>query len=63
MVPLAQAGQAEKERMHLEQKLYDGVTATSLWLDGVEEQIFITTSHLPEEETEIYLSKQEVRNP
>uniref|UniRef100_A0A8B9ZMG8 Uncharacterized protein n=1 Tax=Anas zonorhyncha TaxID=75864 RepID=A0A8B9ZMG8_9AVES len=59
LVPLAQAGQAEKERMHLEQKLYDGVTATSLWLDGVEEQIFITTSHLPEEETEIYLSKQE----
>ncbi|XP_068533197.1 nesprin-1 isoform X4 [Anas acuta] len=55
----SEAGQAEKERMHLEQKLYDGVTATSLWLDGVEEQIFITTSHLPEEETEIYLSKQE----
>lgn len=49
--------------MHLEQKLYDGVTATSLWLDGVEERIFVTTSHLPEEETEIYLSKQEVRNP
>uniref|UniRef100_A0A8C3KQW3 Uncharacterized protein n=1 Tax=Calidris pygmaea TaxID=425635 RepID=A0A8C3KQW3_9CHAR len=36
-----------------------GVAATSLWLDGVEEQVFVDTALLPEEETETYLCKQE----
>uniref|UniRef100_A0A8C7A2G9 Uncharacterized protein n=1 Tax=Nothoprocta perdicaria TaxID=30464 RepID=A0A8C7A2G9_NOTPE len=54
----AQAGRAEKESLHLEQKLYDGVSATSLWLDGVEENMFVATALLPEE-TETYLYKQE----
>lgn len=56
-----QAGQVE-ETLHLEQKLYEGVTATSVWLDGVEEQVFVATALLPEEETEAYVCKQEVRN-
>ncbi|XP_027759675.1 nesprin-1 isoform X4 [Empidonax traillii] len=54
----SEAGQVE-ETLHLEQKLYDGVTATSVWLDGVEEQVFIATALSPEEETETYLCKQE----
>ncbi|NXT73431.1 SYNE1 protein, partial [Zapornia atra] len=54
----SEAGWME-EGLHLEQKLYDGVTATSLWLDGVEEQVFVATAPLPEEETETYLCKQE----
>lgn len=58
----AQAGRVE-ETLHLEQKLYDGVTATSVWLDGVEEQVFVATALLPEEETETYVCKQEVRDP
>lgn len=62
LVPFVQAGRVE-ETLHLEQKLYDGVTATSVWLDGVEEQVFVATALLPEEETETYLCKQEVRNP
>lgn len=52
-----------EESLHLEQKLYEGVAATSLWLDGVEEQVFVDTALLPEEETETYLCKQEVRKP
>jgi len=62
LVAFAQAGRVE-ESQHLEQKLYDSVAATSLWLDGVEEQVFVATALLPEEETETYLCKQEVRNP
>ncbi|XP_049657213.1 nesprin-1 isoform X17 [Accipiter gentilis] len=54
----SEAGRVE-ESLHLEQKLYNGVTATSLWLDGVEEQVFVATALLPEEETETYLCKQE----
>uniref|UniRef100_A0A8B9PAT5 KASH domain-containing protein n=1 Tax=Apteryx owenii TaxID=8824 RepID=A0A8B9PAT5_APTOW len=54
----SEAGRAEKESLHLEQKLYDGVSATSLWLDGVEEHVFVATALLPEE-TETYLYKQE----
>ncbi|XP_068007808.1 nesprin-1 isoform X2 [Melanerpes formicivorus] len=54
----SEAGRLE-ESLPLEQKLYDGVTATSLWLDGVEEQVFVATALLPEEETETYLCKQE----
>ncbi|XP_071405405.1 nesprin-1 isoform X2 [Pithys albifrons albifrons] len=54
----SEAGQVE-ETLHLEQKLYDGVTAASLWLDDVEEQVFVATPLLPEEETETYLCKQE----
>ncbi|XP_010123998.1 PREDICTED: LOW QUALITY PROTEIN: nesprin-1-like, partial [Chlamydotis macqueenii] len=53
-----EAGRVE-ESLHLEQKLYDGVTATSLWLDGMEQQVFVATALLPEEETETYLCKQE----
>uniref|UniRef100_A0A8D0EHF6 Uncharacterized protein n=1 Tax=Strix occidentalis caurina TaxID=311401 RepID=A0A8D0EHF6_STROC len=45
--------------LHLEQKLYDGVMATTLWLDSVEEQVFIATALLPEEQRETYLRKQE----
>lgn len=54
----SEAGRVE-ESLHLEQKLYDGVAATSLWLDGVEEQVFVAAALLPEEETETYLCKQE----
>ncbi|XP_033368639.1 nesprin-1 isoform X3 [Parus major] len=54
----SEAGRVE-ETLQLEQKLYDGVTATSVWLDGVEEQVFVATALLPEEETETYLCKQE----
>ncbi|NXF38127.1 SYNE1 protein, partial [Nyctibius bracteatus] len=54
----SEAGWVE-ESLHLEQKLYDGVTATSLWLDGAEEQVFVATALLPEEETKTYLCKQE----
>ncbi|KAM6126873.1 nesprin-1-like [Pterocles gutturalis] len=52
------AGRVE-ESLPLEQKLYDGVIATSSWLDGVEEQVFVAMAMLPEEETETYLCKQE----
>ena len=55
----SEAGRVEKESLHLEQKLYNGVASTSLWLDGVEEQVFVATALLPEEETETYLCKQE----
>uniref|UniRef100_A0A8V0XM53 Uncharacterized protein n=1 Tax=Gallus gallus TaxID=9031 RepID=A0A8V0XM53_CHICK len=51
----SEAGRVEKESLHLEQKLYNGVASTSLWLDGVEEQVFVATALLPEEETETYL--------
>lgn len=56
--PFTQAGEAEKS-LNLEQKLYDGVSATSAWLDGVEERLFAATALLPEE-TETYLYNQEV---
>nr|KAF6462350.1 hypothetical protein HJG59_011373 [Molossus molossus] len=51
-------GAAPKQNIHLEQKLYDGVSATSTWLDDVEEQVFVATALLPEE-TETCLFKQE----
>ncbi|KAM4679141.1 nesprin-1 isoform 4-T5 [Amazona ochrocephala] len=54
----SEVGRAE-EGLRLEQKMYDGVTATSLWLNGVEDQVFVATALLPEEETETYLFKQE----
>uniref|UniRef100_A0A8C0GKZ6 Uncharacterized protein n=1 Tax=Chelonoidis abingdonii TaxID=106734 RepID=A0A8C0GKZ6_CHEAB len=42
----------------MEQKLYDSVTATSSWLDGVEQCLFVATALLPEE-TETCLYNQE----
>ncbi|KAM7172376.1 nesprin-1 isoform 3-T4 [Macrochelys suwanniensis] len=54
----SQAGGAEKESLHLEQKLYDSISATSSWLDGVEECLFVATALLPEE-TETCLYNQE----
>ncbi|XP_008578910.1 PREDICTED: nesprin-1 isoform X2 [Galeopterus variegatus] len=48
----------KKQNMHLEQKLYDGVSATSTWLDDVEERLFVATALLPEE-TETCLFNQE----
>ncbi|XP_061480140.1 nesprin-1 isoform X3 [Rhineura floridana] len=49
----------EKESLHFEQKLYSGVSATSSWLDGVEEHLFVATALLPEV-TEACLYNQEV---
>nr|XP_023420318.1 nesprin-1 isoform X2 [Cavia porcellus] len=49
---------AKNQNMHLEQKLYDGVSATSTWLDDVEERLFVATALLPEE-TETCLFNQE----
>lgn len=57
---LFQGGGAKGQNIHLEQKLYDGVSATSTWLDDVEERLFVATALLPEE-TEACLSNQEVR--
>lgn len=58
MLVLQDAG-AKNQNMHLEQKLYDGVSATSTWLDDVEERLFVATALLPEE-TETCLFNQEV---
>nr|XP_045014662.1 nesprin-1 isoform X2 [Jaculus jaculus] len=54
----AQGGGTKRQSIHLEQKLYDGVSATSTWLDDVEEHLFVATALLPEE-TETCLSNQE----
>ncbi|XP_038626046.1 nesprin-1 isoform X2 [Tachyglossus aculeatus] len=54
----SQNGGAEGQNVHLEQKLYDGVSATSTWLDDVEEHLFVATALLPEE-TETCLNNQE----
>ncbi|XP_078239370.1 nesprin-1 isoform X9 [Pogona vitticeps] len=54
----SQSGSAEKETLLLEQKLYNGVSATSSWLDGVEERLFVSTALLPEV-TETCLYNQE----
>ncbi|XP_045150652.1 nesprin-1 [Echinops telfairi] len=53
-----QGGGAKGQNIHLEQKLYDGVSATSTWLDDVEERLFVATALLPEE-TETCLMQQE----
>ncbi|XP_077205606.1 nesprin-1 isoform X11 [Paroedura picta] len=53
-----QAGDAAKESLHLEQKLYNGVSATSSWLDGVEEHLFVATGTVSEV-TETCLCNQE----
>lgn len=45
----SQGGGATRQNIHLEQKLYDGVSATSTWLDDVEERLFVATALLPEE--------------
>uniref|UniRef100_A0A8C8SFJ9 Spectrin repeat containing nuclear envelope protein 1 n=1 Tax=Pelusios castaneus TaxID=367368 RepID=A0A8C8SFJ9_9SAUR len=51
----SQAGGAEKKSLLLEEKLFSSVTATSSWLDGVEECLFVATALLPEEaETCLY---------
>ncbi|KAM5166613.1 nesprin-1 isoform 3-T3 [Callospermophilus lateralis] len=54
----SQGGGAKRQNVHLEQKLYDGVSATSTWLDDVEERLFVATALLPEE-TETCLFNQE----
>ncbi|XP_052606910.1 nesprin-1 isoform X17 [Peromyscus californicus insignis] len=54
----SQGGGAKGQNIHLEQKLYDGVSATSTWLDDVEERLFVATALLPEE-TEACLFNQE----
>ncbi|XP_045400548.1 nesprin-1 isoform X2 [Lemur catta] len=45
----SQGGGTKRQSIHLEQKLYDGVSATSTWLDDVEERLFVATALLPEE--------------
>lgn len=57
--PFSQGGGTKRQNIHLEQKLYDGVSATSTWLDDVEERLFVATALLPEE-TEACLFNQEV---
>uniref|UniRef100_A0ACB8GBS4 Nesprin-1 n=1 Tax=Sphaerodactylus townsendi TaxID=933632 RepID=A0ACB8GBS4_9SAUR len=47
-----------KESLNFEQKLYNGVSATSSWLDGVEERLFVATC-TASEMTETCLSDQE----
>ncbi|XP_076782867.1 nesprin-1 isoform X4 [Arvicanthis niloticus] len=54
----SQSGGTDRQNIHLEQKLYDGVSATSTWLDDVEERLFVATALLPEE-TEACLFNQE----
>lgn len=54
----SQSGGTDRQNIHLEQKLYDGVSATSTWLDDVEEHLFVATALLPEE-TETCLFNQE----
>uniref|UniRef100_A0A452R293 KASH domain-containing protein n=1 Tax=Ursus americanus TaxID=9643 RepID=A0A452R293_URSAM len=54
----SQGGGTKRQNIHLEQKLYDGVSATSTWLDDVEERLFVATALLPEE-TEACLFNQE----
>uniref|UniRef100_A0A8C6V408 KASH domain-containing protein n=1 Tax=Naja naja TaxID=35670 RepID=A0A8C6V408_NAJNA len=54
----SQARGAEKENLQFEQKLYRGVSATSSWLDGVEEHLLVATTLLPEV-TETCLDNQE----
>ncbi|KAM8787975.1 nesprin-1-like isoform 3-T3 [Rhynchonycteris naso] len=54
----SQGGGTKRQNIRLEQKLYDGVSATSTWLDNVEERLFAATALLPEE-TETCLFNQE----
>uniref|UniRef100_A0A8C2RZJ2 Uncharacterized protein n=1 Tax=Capra hircus TaxID=9925 RepID=A0A8C2RZJ2_CAPHI len=42
-------GGTKKQSVDLERKLYDGVSATSTWLDDVEERLFVATALLAEE--------------
>ena len=55
----SQGGGTKKQNIDLEQKLYDGVSATSTWLDDVEERLFVATALVPEE-TETCIFNQEV---
>ncbi|XP_063773938.1 nesprin-1 isoform X14 [Pseudophryne corroboree] len=51
----SQNGAGEKKILPLEKKLYDAVSATSTWLDDVEERLFVQTAIQPEErETCLY---------
>ncbi|XP_016071417.1 PREDICTED: nesprin-1 [Miniopterus natalensis] len=54
----SQGGGTKRQNTHLEQKLYEGVSAASTWLDGVEERLFVATALIPEE-TETCLFNQE----
>ncbi|XP_069843770.1 nesprin-1-like, partial [Dipodomys merriami] len=54
----SQGARAKGQDIRLEQKLYDGVSATSTWLDDVEERLFVAPVLLPQE-TETCLFTQE----
>ncbi|XP_055981911.1 nesprin-1 isoform X7 [Sorex fumeus] len=54
----SQGGGTKTQNIQLERQLYDGVSATSTWLDDVEERLFVATALLPEE-TETCISTQE----
>lgn len=53
-------GSSEEQGMHIEQQLYSAVTATSSWLDEVENTLF-SRSMLLTENAETQLSNHEVR--
>ncbi|XP_075718991.1 nesprin-1 isoform X3 [Rhinoderma darwinii] len=54
----SQNGVGEKKILPLEKKLYEAVSATSTWLDDVEERLFVQTALQPEQ-TETCLYNQE----
>lgn len=56
---VSQGGGTKKQSVDLERKLYDGVSATSTWLDDVEERLFVATALLAEE-PETCIFNQEV---
>ncbi|GCC43611.1 hypothetical protein chiPu_0027386, partial [Chiloscyllium punctatum] len=46
---------AEEQSLPLEQKLYDAVSVTCRWLDGIEDHLLVSASFLPEKaETHLY---------
>ncbi|CAJ0917394.1 unnamed protein product [Ranitomeya imitator] len=54
----SQNGVGEKKILPLEKKLYEAVSATSTWLDDVEERLFVQTALQPEQ-TETCLYNEE----
>ncbi|XP_073413788.1 nesprin-1 isoform X2 [Dendrobates tinctorius] len=54
----SQKGVGEKKILPLEKKLYEAVSATSTWLDDVEERLFVQTALQPEQ-TETCLYNEE----
>ncbi|XP_072437484.1 nesprin-1-like isoform X15 [Chiloscyllium punctatum] len=50
-----QGKDAEEQSLPLEQKLYDAVSVTCRWLDGIEDHLLVSASFLPEKaETHLY---------